>query len=60
VVKRIRIKDGIPEYMEITSDGRYFNVSVIRDAQMYHYGYHGKELMDLINWLYEHGWSSGI
>lgn len=59
-IERIRIKDGVPEYIEISSDGIYYNVRGIRDAVHYGFGYHGKGLMNLINWLHERGWDSWI
>jgi hypothetical protein len=59
-VERVRIKDEIPEYIEVTSDGEYFNVRGIRGSQEYGFGYHGKGFMNLLIWLNLHGWSSVI
>jgi hypothetical protein len=59
-IERVRVNDGVAEYIEISSDGTYYNVRGIRDAVQNGFGYHCKGLMDLITWLHEHGWDSWI
>jgi hypothetical protein len=58
-IERVRTKDGISEYLEITSDKKYYNIRLIRSSNsLCSVEIHTSKFWEVIMWLHCNGWDS--
>jgi hypothetical protein len=58
-IERVRTKDGISEYLEISSDKKYYNIRLIRSSNSpCSVGIHISNFWEVITWLHCNGWDS--